>query len=284
MLSRAQCRSSGLSRQQIEHLIARGALVKLGHGVYRLRGAPAREDTALWHAVLATGGSLMGAAAAYVWQLIPDFPDRIEVLLPAHRRVTPPANVRLRRLVAEAGDVTERFRLPITTRARTILDCAAFRSVPDSVALVDRALSQHWLTLNQLERRLERPVAGNRSLRRILRTQLAGAEAESERRLHRVLRQAGIGGWTANYCVVARGRTVARIDVAFVAARLAIEVDGLAYHSDVSRFQRDRTRQNDLVQLGWTVLRFTWRDIVERPAYVLATIRRQLAILESFAS
>jgi very-short-patch-repair endonuclease len=58
---------------------------------------------------------------------------------------------------------------------------------------------------------------------------------------------------------------------------IAIEVDGWAFHHSPERFQRDRTRQNDLVALGWTVLRFTWGDLVERPGYVVAAIRRQLA-------
>ena len=46
----------------------------------------------------------------------------------------------------------------------------------------------------------------------------------------------------------------------------AIEVDGMAHHVDVDRFRRDRRRQNALVALGWTVLRF-WdgsiRGIIE---------------------
>jgi hypothetical protein len=48
---------------------------------------------------------------------------------------------------------------------------------------------------------------------------------------------------------------------------------GWAYHHDVDRFRRDRQRQNSLVALGWTVLRFTWADLTQRPAYVLATVR-----------
>lgn len=73
------------------------------------------------------------------------------------------------------------------------------------------------------------------------------------------------------------GELVAVIDVGLPEHRVAIEVDGWAYHSDVERFQRDRTRQNRLVAGGWTVLRFTWADLVERPGYVIATIRRQIA-------
>ena len=54
---------------------------------------------------------------------------------------------------------------------------------------------------------------------------------------------------------------------------MAIEVDGYEHHSSPEAFQRDRTRQNRLVALGWTVLRFTWDDVVKRPAMVAQTIR-----------
>ncbi len=50
-------------------------------------------------------------------------------------------------------------------------------------------------------------------------------------------------------------------------------MDGYAYHSSPEAFQRDRDRQNQLDALGWTVLRFTWHDVVHRPAAVAATIR-----------
>jgi very-short-patch-repair endonuclease len=111
-------------------------------------------------------------------------------------------------------------------------------------------------------------------IRRVLKTLTTGAEAESDRRLQRLLRQAGISGWVGNHPVFDGRRLVGRVDVGFADLKVAIEVDGLAYHSDRQRFQRDRTRQNDLVALGWTVLRFTWADLVERPDYVLATIGR----------
>lgn len=62
------------------------------------------------------------------------------------------------------------------------------------------------------------------------------------------------------------------IDVAFLTRRLAIEVDGWAWHSDVDRFAHDR-RQNALVLTGWTVLRFTWHDLTSRPQTVIAQIR-----------
>ncbi|MGI8814055.1 MAG: endonuclease domain-containing protein [Pseudonocardia sp.] len=47
-----------------------------------------------------------------------------------------------------------------------------------------------------------------------------------------------------------------RVDFAFPVARLVVEVDGWAWHSDAARFRSDRARQNALVLAGWAVLRF----------------------------
>lgn len=49
-----------------------------------------------------------------------------------------------------------------------------------------------------------------------------------------------------------------RIDIAFPAQKLAVEVDGWAFHGRrKGDFTRDRTRQNHLTLNGWRILRFT---------------------------
>lgn len=98
------------------------------------------------------------------------------------------------------------------------------------------------------------------------------AASQAERLAMRLLRSAGIGGWRRHYWACGY-----ELDLAFDAERVAIEVDGWAWHADAERFRRDRQRQNALVLAGWTVLRFTWQDLTRRPAAVLAEIRRALA-------
>jgi very-short-patch-repair endonuclease len=58
-------------------------------------------------------------------------------------------------------------------------------------------------------------------------------------------------------------------------------VDGFAFHTTPEQFEGDRQRQNRLVAAGWTVLRFTWRDLTNRPAHVLATIQEVVTTLSS---
>ena len=99
-----------------------------------------------------------------------------------------------------------------------------------------------------------------------------GARSEAERLLHQILRRANITGWKANYRVGGY-----RVDVGFPAAKLALEVDGFAFHSGVDEFQVDRTRQNAIVLLGWQVLRFTWLDLTEYPERVAAIVRTAIS-------
>ena len=60
------------------------------------------------------------------------------------------------------------------------------------------------------------------------------------------------------------------------AERLVAEVDGYAFHSTRSAFERDRARDADLQARGLRVLRFTWRQIVDQPAVVVARVTQLL--------
>jgi very-short-patch-repair endonuclease len=276
LVHRRQCRALGLTDRQLHRLAVQGCLNPLGHGVLRVAGAPATDLTTMWHCVLATRGVLVAGSAAYLWGMIEQPPGTVQVAIRHDRRVTAPTGCRIRRVGLAAGDCDRRYGLPVTGQVRSALDLIADSGPVEATTFADRAVSQGWLSLPDLERRLQRPLPGNGTLRRVIRTLATGAEAESERRLHRLLHAHGITGWTANHQVRAAGVLVARLDVAFVSARIAIEVDGFAYHRDRDRFQRDRTRQNELVNLGWTVLRFTWQDITADPDRVIATVRLAL--------
>jgi very-short-patch-repair endonuclease len=93
-----------------------------------------------------------------------------------------------------------------------------------------------------------------------------------------ILRDAGLTGWLR-----AVGFERWTIDFAFPDAKVAIEVDGWAYHSDVERFRADRSKGNALVRAGWRLLRFTWHDLVNRPQYVVAEIRAAVLAAEASA-
>ncbi len=120
---------------------------------------------------------------------------------------------------------------------------------------------------------------GSPRARRLLQSASDGARSEAERILLRLLREAKLTGWRANYPFGPY-----QIDVAFRDLKIAIEVDGWAFHSDPDTFRRDRKRQNHLILNGWQVLRFTWLDLVEYPQRVLTAIRSAISARQSTLS
>jgi very-short-patch-repair endonuclease len=53
-----------------------------------------------------------------------------------------------------------------------------------------------------------------------------------------------------------------------------VETDGFAFHGDRDAFEADRARDALLQALGFRVLRFTYRQVVEKPAEVVRAVRR----------
>jgi very-short-patch-repair endonuclease len=67
-------------------------------------------------------------------------------------------------------------------------------------------------------------------------------------------------------------------DCVFHAEKIMVEVDGFAFHGDRRAFERDRKRDSLAAAAGWVVLRFTWRQIVERPDEVVARLQAVLCL------
>lgn len=166
----------------------------------------------------------------------------------------------------------------LTDRVRTVFDCLRVLPEPDALEILDRALQQKWITPETLAGRVHR-FAGRTGAKRLAKfSRLAGSGARSaaERMAVTLLRASNVTGWRANVEIHDERGLIGVGDIVFEPARLVVELDGQAYHVAPAQFQRDRQRQNRLVQAGWTVLRFTWQDLTRRPQHVVETIRAVL--------
>ncbi|MGV8977518.1 MAG: DUF559 domain-containing protein [Cellulomonas sp.] len=179
-------------------------------------------------------------------------------------------------------DVTRMGQVAVTTRSRTVLDCLGRLTDVESEALTAWVLTRRLLGADELASAIaERPGSwGNRRRRRALLDMRAGAASPAERRLHRLLRSAGLTGWLPNEPLSGHLGIYANADVFFPDVCLVVEIDGMAFHGR-DRFQADRTRQNLLVGAGCTVLRFTWEDLTQRPKVVIAQIEASLRRLRA---
>jgi len=145
--------------------------------------------------------------------------------------------------------------------------------LPDGSAFLDRALQRH-VRFPALYRAYCRNVGrhGASQAGRLLIAAADRADSAAERLLIALLRRSGFSGWTVGYPF-----GPFRIDVAFVREKVAIEVDGWAWHVDAHRFQTDRRKGNALARGGWDLLRFTWHDLDGRPSECVAEVGDTLA-------
>lgn len=159
----------------------------------------------------------------------------------------------------------------ITVPALTALDMC-LTAGPD---VIDRVLRSRLVTVEMLHDALAATPnrVGNRDRRREVVAARTRPWSAAERIAHDLLRQAGIRGWVANQPITLDMWTF-YIDIAFTDIKLAIEIDGFEVHSQRDVFESDRERQNDLVLAGWTVLRFTYKQLTRHQAYVIETIQR----------
>lgn len=274
VITLAQARESGLSLQAVQRRLQAGQWRRCGRGVYFVDDRPFSDGARIRVAVWGYGerATASGLAAAWWHKLTQFAPKVVDVTMPRTGHGRCHEGTRLRRRDLDPCDVDMLRGIRVTARAITILEAAIVR--PGGVELMDRALQRDaelrelWLAHLRNKGRYGSPAA-----RRMLQAAADGARSAAERLLVKLLREAGITGWRTNFPVGGY-----KVDVGFPAARVAVETDGWAFHSDAGVFQIDRKRQNAIALLGWQVLRFTWLDLTEYPQRVIATIRHAITV------
>lgn len=269
MITLAQAKQAGLTQDMIDGRVKAGRWIRCARGVYFVDDRPftdsARARVGVWsygpHAVAS------GLGAAW-WHGITKYPPQIiEATVPRACRLRTHPETKLRRRDLDPRDIVDRRGLRVTSVPLTVVEAAARRG--GGARLMDAALQRHTELRDLWRAHLHNKGRhGSPAARRLLIAAADGARSEAERLLVKLLREAHITGWKANYRL---GRYV--IDVAFRAHKLAIETDGWAFHSDQEDFQHDRVRQNEIALMGWQVLRFTWLDLTEYPQRVITEIR-----------
>jgi very-short-patch-repair endonuclease len=264
-------------------------LEALHPGVYRFTGTPPVPEQAILAAVLAGGSGALAShrAAAWLWRLLP---DRLgapgpEITVPTPRRPILDGVIVHRSHDLHAERPAWHRGIPITNPLLTMLHLGAVVGVDVLHDAVELGVGRRLFTVAGLEAvhdRVGRPGRnGAGALRRLLDDRALGAKPADgllEPRMAGLLRRYRLPGACFQFEIEIGERTYF-IDFAYPDVKLAIEVDGYEQHSSPRAMQRDLERQNDLVAAGWTVLRFTWRDVVRRPSDVARRIREQLSAL-----
>lgn len=269
VITAGRAMACGLTRAQIRTRTESGEWRRVARGVFRSAAHPYTEAALVRGAAAAHGGLVDRSTAAWWHGLVDDLAMPLTLAVPAaaQPRGWSECRVQAVRRRYDAADVTRVRGLPVTRLPMTIL--TACLEVPDGARLLDGALQTQPVTLSDLTTCLDRN-AGRRGfavVRRLL--SIAGGDTESaaERLFVGAVRAERLTGWELQYRF---GRW--RVDVAWPVEKVAVEIDGWAFHHGVGQFERDRTKRNALAAAGWVVLAFTWHQLT----YELEACLRQL--------
>jgi very-short-patch-repair endonuclease len=250
-------------------------------GVYVVGGAPDTWHQRMLGACLAAGGLAVAShrSAARLWGLLGD--DGLVEISVLRPKGPKPADVvwhRSRDLLSR--HTTVRAGIPVTNPMRTLVDLGAVVKPWVVEDALDRGLSRRLFPLSAVEWVLHDVARPGRRGCGVLRTVLderalgaAPPDGLLEPRMARLLRDQDLPPAVFQHAIPGLG---ARVDFAYPDARLAIEVDGYEVHGTPRAFTADLQRQNRLVIAGWTVIRFTWVEVVRHPAKVATAVRDAL--------
>ena len=261
-MARRQLLRAGLSRDQVDHLVAAGSLLPLYRGVYAVGHRPVGPRSRDMAVALLAQGPVALYSSAGLWALTRPWHGPVHAL-GAHSWRGPGFVIhRTRHLPPE--DVTEHWGVPVTTPLRTLLDLTNNLSLDALDAALAEALVRKLVTLEALEGRAKG------QLRALLET-AAPTKSRLERRLRRLLREHGLPQPISNGIVERY-----EVDLHWPQHRLVAELDGYEFHHHRRSFEQDRERDIVLATHGWRTVRVTDRQLNETRA---VTAKRFAALL-----
>jgi len=195
------------------------------------------------------------------------WPGRIvEVTTDPDRNYRNP-DVQVHRSVDDPAKNSSMFEgIPVTSVRRTLVDIGSVVPQDRLEKCVERALFRGmtsagalWAYLDQVGRQGRRGVQPLRTVLE-LRGRVPATESDLETEMVQLLRRAGLPNPVRQHEVVVASRRF-RIDLAYPALKIAIELDGDEPHFGARKTDADDTRDGLLQLGGWLTQHFTKRHI-----------------------
>jgi very-short-patch-repair endonuclease len=255
-----QVREAGLTRQGIRRRVEAGWLVPQYRGVYAVGHTALTHYSHLIAAVYACGEEALAShrAAATLWGILRGS-HPIEVTGPRSRERGRGFILHRSRLI-HPEDRALIHNIPVTSLARTIVDCADVLPERRLGDVVHESEVRGLFDLAQVERVLAR-LPGRKGRHKLTRVLSAYKDVQpftrsrAERLVFGMCNQHGLPTPRVNTWVGSH-----EVDFFWPEAGLALEFDGGAVHRTTKAFYDDRKRDRFLASQGIHVVRATDRD------------------------
>ncbi len=183
----------------------------------------------------------------------------------------------------EPADITEVDGILATTPERTICDLGLVFPEHEVLRILRHAIAEKLVLPVDVWRMRQRTSKQGRNGTGVLERALEALPpdvdfAESGLEIHfiEICDRFNIVRPVPQLPVKVGGRSF-RLDFAWVDERIFVEIDGAAFHSSPTQIAADGGRQNQLVNAGWTPLRFTAKDLNDRASYCAKIVSDALA-------
>jgi very-short-patch-repair endonuclease len=207
--------------------------------------------------ILPPGAALTGRSAARVAGLALGEPDDpVQVIVPTGEQFGG-RGLSVRRAWLPAAQVVP-GKPRLTVPQRTAWEIAREPNLVEAEAALDVLFAGNYLRPGAMDDWVA--VSPRSKAAKALGLADGRAESPQESRARVRLVLAGLPVPTPQFKVWLRGRFGARLDLAWPAAKIAVEYDGL-WHAERRQFLRDRSRANKLLDAGWTVYTMTCDDL-----------------------
>ena len=277
IVARWQLLAVGITDRLIHLRVERGALIQVHDGVYRLRGVPFTQELRWLAAVLAAGPEAWlshRAAAAFHGYEVRFHKPEITI---AHDRECDLAGVIAHR-TRRRHDVISVNGIPVTTKARTALDCAAVMAPKAFHQMIESAVTGGVVTVEALlavlQQRGGRGVEGTVLLRETLASGLVDEKLQRKLELlvARIIDTCRVPPPVRQHRLVCDDGREVFLDNAWPDRRKAVEAVGLRWHGDRRQFVKTRLRARSIRQSGWELDEFGWYEATEAVADMRAAI------------
>lgn len=258
MVSTGQLVDLGFDKDDIRRRVNSGRLHPCHRGVYSLVPKAALPPLAAEQAaLLATGAGavLSHRSAAAMWGLARRDPTTVDVIVPKQKRNRPGIRVH-RANDLEPRHVRTKERLPLTAPYRSILDLAPELSARELEIAVSQALTTKLISDEEARTLVDAPTI---------------TRSEAEYRLRELVKRAGLPTPLMNVKVAGW-----EVDFYWPEANVVVEFDGFKFHGHRQAFEQDRRKGLALAAAGVTVIRISWRQLVDEPELVVASLARTL--------
>lgn len=265
-----------ISRYEFETVLKTTHVERIWQGIYCL-GEPT-DELRLRGLDLSCGTTVpicLGTAAA-MFGFDTEQSAGLHVLNPAGRQLRPVDGLVVHR--RDGAPLVQLNERPVTSPAWTAVEVARTLRRPRTLATLDAALRSGTCSRGEMWRAATQQ-AGRRGIvavRELLPLADGRAESPMESEARLAMIDGGLPIPELQYEVIDGNNQIRRLDFAWPESRVAVEYDGIDWHSEPDALRKDRRRQLALQDVGWVVIPIVADDVRNRPWEFVARIDREL--------